>query len=59
MKGKPTSFDRCPEGVRIHAVVIADLEFRNVERHVFGADFVERADPGFTAKLDHRRFSGH
>lgn len=26
------------------AVVVAELKFRDVQRHIFGADFVERAD---------------
>jgi hypothetical protein len=33
-----------PEHVGIEAVVIAELEFGDVERHIFGAHFVERAD---------------
>lgn len=38
------SFDRFSEDIRVLAVVIAELEFRDVEREIFGADFVERAD---------------
>src|SRR5947209_836197 len=32
------------EDVRVSAIVVAELKFRNVERHVFAADLVERAD---------------
>ena len=32
------------EDVRIGAVVVAELKFRDIERHVFGADFVEAAN---------------
>jgi len=35
--------DRLAEDVLIVAVVVAKLEFRDVERHIFGADFVECA----------------
>jgi hypothetical protein len=35
---------RGPENIGIVAVVIFELTFRNVERHILGADFVERAD---------------
>jgi hypothetical protein len=30
--------------IRIEAVVVAELKFRDVERHIFGRHFVERAD---------------
>ncbi len=30
--------------VGVHAVVVAELKFRDVEWQIFGADFVERAD---------------
>jgi hypothetical protein len=32
------------KNVRVHAVVVTELKFRNVQRQVFGADFMERAD---------------
>jgi hypothetical protein len=32
------------ENIGIKAVVIAELKLRDVQRHVFGAHFVERAD---------------
>jgi hypothetical protein len=35
---------RRPEHVGIAAVVIAKLKLRDVQRHIFGADFVEAAD---------------
>jgi hypothetical protein len=38
------SLDRCSEDVRILPVVIAELELGNIERHIFAAHFVERAD---------------
>ena len=38
------SLDRRSEDVRIHAVIIAELEFGNIQRHVFGAHLMERAD---------------
>lgn len=39
-----TSVDRCSKNIRVHSVVVAELKFRDVERHVFGAHLVERAD---------------
>src|SRR6202521_80530 len=39
-----TSSYRRPEDVRIVPVVVAELKLRNVQRHVLGADLVERAD---------------
>src|ERR1700733_15215716 len=43
-----TSAYRRPEDVRVHAVIIAELEFRDVQRQIFPADFVEAADdPAF------------
>jgi hypothetical protein len=39
-----TSLDRCSENVRVLPVVIAKLELGNIERHIFAAHFVERAD---------------
>jgi hypothetical protein len=38
------SFDRRSENVRVLPVIIAELELGNVERHIFAAHFVERAD---------------
>src|SRR6266540_4961038 len=38
------SRNRRPENVRILAVIVAELKFRNIQRHIFAADFVERAD---------------
>lgn len=32
------------ENVGIKPIVVAELKFRNVERHVFGTHLVERAD---------------
>jgi hypothetical protein len=36
--------NRLPENVRVLAIVVAELEFRDIQRHIFFADFVERAD---------------
>lgn len=42
------SADRRAEDVRILAVIIAELKFRNIQRHIFGADFVEATNnPAF------------
>jgi len=38
------SCNRRPEDIRILSIVVAELEFRDVERHVFGAHLVECAD---------------
>ena len=38
------SFDRSPENVRVRAIVISELEFRDVERQIFATDFVEGPD---------------
>lgn len=38
------SLNRRCENVIIEAVVIAELKFRDVQRHVLGADLVERAN---------------
>ena len=32
------------EDVRIETIIISELKFRNVQRQVLGADFVERAN---------------
>jgi hypothetical protein len=34
----------CAEDIGVGAVVIAKLKLRNIERHVFAADLLERAD---------------
>lgn len=39
-----TSPDRRTEYVGIVPVVVAELKFRDVQREIFGADFMERAD---------------
>jgi hypothetical protein len=39
-----TSFNRRPENVRVVPMVVAELKFRDVERHILGADLMERAD---------------
>jgi hypothetical protein len=38
------SFDRRSENVRVLPVVIAELEFGNIQRHIFPAHFMECAD---------------
>jgi hypothetical protein len=38
------SLDRRSENVRVLPVIIAELEFCNIKRHIFSAHFVERAD---------------
>ena len=39
-----TSLNRRTENVIVEAVIISELEFGNIQRHVFLADLVERAD---------------
>lgn len=39
-----TPFNCRSENVRVEAVIIAELKFSDIERHIFGADLVERAD---------------
>jgi hypothetical protein len=39
-----TSINSGPEDVRIFSVVVTELEFRNIQRHVFAADLVECPD---------------
>jgi hypothetical protein len=39
-----TASDSRPEYVGVLPIVITELKFRNVERHVFGADFMEASD---------------
>ena len=34
---------RAPEHVGIEAVIVAELKLRNVQRHIFGANLMERA----------------
>jgi hypothetical protein len=36
--------NRSPENVRVIAIIISELKFRDVQRHIFCAHFVERAD---------------
>jgi hypothetical protein len=38
------SADRRSEDVRVLPIVVSELKFRNVERHVFGADLTEASD---------------
>jgi hypothetical protein len=38
------ALNRCSENVAVEAIIIPELELRNVEWHVFGAYLVERAD---------------
>jgi hypothetical protein len=38
------SLDCRSEDVRVSPVVISELELGNIERHIFAAHFVERAD---------------
>jgi hypothetical protein len=38
-----TTLNSRSENVRIFPIVVAELKLRNVQRHVFGAHFVERA----------------
>jgi hypothetical protein len=38
------SLDCRSENVAVEAVIVPELKLRDVQRHVFGADFVERAD---------------
>src|ERR1051326_232290 len=45
------SADRRSENVRIHAVIVAELELRDIERQIFLADLVEGPDH---AALDDR-----
>src|SRR6516162_6209366 len=35
--------DRCSEDVRVVPIIVAELKFRDIQRHVFGAHFMERA----------------
>ena len=38
------ALNRCSENIVVKAIIISELELRNVKWHVFGADLVERAD---------------
>jgi hypothetical protein len=38
------SADHCAKNIQVHSVLIPELKFRDVQWHVFGADFVERTD---------------
>ena len=40
-KSAPTN--RCSKNICVHAVVIAELELRDVQREIFAADLMERA----------------
>jgi len=35
---------RFPEDIRVVPIVVSELELRNIQRHIFGADLVEAAD---------------
>ena len=50
------SFNRRSEDVRVLAIIVAELELGDVERHVLGADLVECADNA--ALEDRRRHAG-
>jgi hypothetical protein len=43
-KGRSAAADRGPENVFVGPIVIPELEFRNVKREIFPADFVIVAD---------------
>jgi len=45
-----SSLDRRSENIRVFPIIIAELELGNIERHIFPAHFVERAD--YTALED-------
>jgi hypothetical protein len=51
MSGLLASFDRRSEDIRVFAVIIPELEFGDIEREIFFADFVKCADH---AALDER-----
>ena len=38
------SLDRRPEDICVLPVIVAELELGNIQRHIFPAHFVERAD---------------
>lgn len=38
------SRNRCAENIGVEAIIVAELELCNIQRHVFAADFVEAAD---------------
>jgi hypothetical protein len=38
------SFDRRSENIRVLSIIVAELEFGDIERHIFPAHFVKRAD---------------
>src|SRR5438045_3469839 len=38
------SLNRCSKNVGIEPIVVAELKFGDVQRHIFAADLVERAD---------------
>ena len=39
-----TPLDRRSENVHVLTIVISELEFGDIERHIFAAHFVKRAD---------------
>jgi hypothetical protein len=41
---RSTPRDRRSEDVRIFSIIVAELEFSDIQRHVFAADLVESAD---------------
>jgi hypothetical protein len=43
-RGVLASRDSHSEDVRVLSVVVAELKFGNIERHIFAAHFMERAD---------------
>ena len=38
------SLNRRSENIFVHPVVVPELKFRDVQRHIFGADFVKAAN---------------
>lgn len=36
--------NRCAKNIRVSAIIVAELKFSDVQRHIFGGHFVERAD---------------
>ena len=38
-----TSADRCPENIEIHAIIVAELKLRDVQRQIFAAYLVKAA----------------
>jgi hypothetical protein len=46
-----TVVDRRTENVRVVTMVVAELKFGNVQRHILGADLAERANGTALEKL--------